>query len=115
MAFLLAFATFLLVPNLEYGRSILNKKYLSFIPILLVIASTHFETYCVLAPSLFLYRFISRNRRKFFTLIFASATPVVVLVSIFPAYFFGYMNSVVIFHQELTFSDVAHVQTFLYR
>jgi hypothetical protein len=106
MAFSLAFVAFLLVPNLEYERSILNKKYLSLILILFVIASTHFETYSILALSLFLYGLMSRNWRKFLTLTFASATPVVVLISIFPAYFFGYMNTVVIFHRELTFSDI---------
>lgn len=106
MAFSLAFVTFLLVPYLEHERSILNKKYLSFILILFVIASTHLETYFVLTISLFLYGLMGRNWRKFFMLIFASATPIVVLVSMFPAYFFGYINTVVIFHRELTFGDI---------
>jgi len=106
MASSFAFVAFLLVPNLEHERSILNKKYLFFILILFVIASTQFETYFVLALSLFLHGLTSRKWRKFFILILASAMPIIVLVSLFPAYFFGYANTVVIFHQELTFHDI---------
>jgi len=107
MAFSLAFVAFLLIPNLDYERPILNKKWLFFIFVLFVIAGTHLETYVILAFSLLLYGLMNRNWRKFFTLIFASATPVAVLISVFPAYFFGYMNTVVIFQQELTFNDIA--------
>ena len=106
MALSLTFTAFLLVPNLEREKPILNKKYLSFLLILFIIASTHFETYLVLALSFFLYGLMCRNWRRFFRLIFALAIPVAVLVSIFPAYFFGYMNTLVIFYQPLTFGDI---------
>jgi len=106
MALSLAFTAFLWVPNLEHEKPILNKKYLSFILILFIIASTHFETYFILALSFFLYGLICRNWWKFFRLIFALAIPVAVLVSLFPAYFFGYMNTLVIFYQPLTFGDI---------
>ena len=106
VALSLAFTAFLFVPNLECEKPIWSKKYLSFILILFIIASTHFETYFVLALSFFLYGLMCRNWRRFFRLIFALAIPVAVLVSIFPAYFFGYMNTLVIFYQPLTFGDI---------
>jgi hypothetical protein len=106
MALSLAFATFLFVPNLEREKPLLNKKYLSFILILFIIACTHFETYFVLGLSLLLYCLISRNWQKSSRLIIALAIPVVVLISAFPAYFFGYMNTLVILYQPLTFGDI---------
>jgi hypothetical protein len=106
MALSLVFTAFLLVPDLEHEKPILNKKYLSFILILFIIACTHFETYFVLALSFFLYGLMCRNWQKFFRLILALAIPVAVLVSIFPAYFFGYTKTLVIFYQPLTFGDI---------
>jgi len=105
MAFSLSFAAFLLVPNLANEGSI-TKKYLLFILFLFVIASTHFETYIILALSLLLYGVLRGKLRNLLTLISASAIPVAILVSIFPAYFFGYMSTVVIFPKILSFDDI---------
>lgn len=106
MALSLSFAVFLLVPNIDPKKSILNKKYLFFILILFIIAGTHFETYFILALSLLLYGLLGRNLKKLSMLILASLIPVAILISLFPAYFFGYMGTVVVFQQELTFSDI---------
>jgi hypothetical protein len=106
MALALAFAAFLLVPDLEHSKSFLNRKYVCFIVILFIIASTHFETYFILAFSLFLHGLLSRNWRKFLKLIFAIATPVVLLFSVLPSYFLGYVSTVVIFQQKWTLDDV---------
>jgi len=106
VALSLAFTAFLFVPNLECEKPIWSKKYLSFILILFIIASTHFETYFVLALSFFLYGLMCRNWRKFFRLVLALAIPVVALLSLFPAYFFGYTKTLVIFYQPLTLGDI---------
>lgn len=106
MALSLAFTTFLFVPNLEHEKPILNKKYLSLILILFIIACTHFETYFILALSFFLCGLMCRNWQRFFRLMLALAVPVAVLVSIFPAYFFGYTKTLVLFYQPLTFGDI---------
>jgi len=106
MALSLAFAAFLLVSNFDYEKSILNKKYIFLIIILFVIASTHFETYFILGFSLFLHGLLSRNWRKFLKLTFAIAIPVVLLFSILPSYFLGYVSTVVIFQQKWTLNDV---------
>jgi hypothetical protein len=107
MALSLAFTTFLLVPNLEHEKSILNKKYLSLVLVFFVIASSHIETYFTLALSFFVYGLVRRNWRSFFRLMLALAVPVAVLVSTFPAYFLGYTKTLVIFRQPLTISDIA--------
>ena len=106
MALSLAFAAFLLVSNFDYEKSILNKKYIFFVIILFVIASTHFETYFILGFSLFLHGLLSRNWRKFLKLTFAIAIPVVLLFSLLPSYFLGYVSTVVIFQQKWTLNDV---------
>lgn len=105
MAFSLSFAAFLLVPNLA-NEGLITKKYVLFILFLFTIASTHFETYVILALSLLLYGVLSGKFRNLLTLVFALAIPVAVLISIFPAYFFGYMSTVVIFQDTLIFEDI---------
>lgn len=106
MALSLSFVVLLLVPKLDEEKRILNKKYLSLILILFIIAGTHFETYFVLSACLVLYGFLTRNLKKLITLTFACATPVVILVLLFPTYFFGYISTIVFFERGLTVGEV---------
>jgi hypothetical protein len=106
MALSLSFVVLLLVPKLDEEKGILNKKYLSLILILFIIAGTHFETYFVLSMCLVLYGFLSRNLKKFMILTFACAVPVLILVLLFPTYFFGYISTIVFFERQLTVDEV---------
>jgi hypothetical protein len=107
MAFSMSMIVLMLVPSLDDKESFLNKRYLSFIIILFVIAGTQFETYFVLSLCLVLYGLLTRKIKKLLMLTFACAVPVAILLSLFPAYFFGYMSTIVIFPMhELTFDQI---------
>jgi hypothetical protein len=107
MALSMSMIVLMLVPSLEDKESFLNKRYLCFILILFVIAGTQFETYFVLLLSLMLYGLLTRKIKKLLMLTFACAVPVAILISLFPAYFFGYMSTIVIFSlRELTFDQI---------
>lgn len=107
MAFSMSMIVLMLVPSLDDKESFLNKRYLSFILILFVIAGTQFETYFVLSLCLVLYGLLTRKIKKLLMLTFACAVPVAILLSLFPAYFFGYMSTIVVFPMhELTFDQI---------
>jgi hypothetical protein len=107
MALSMSMIVLMLVPSLDDEQSFLNKRYLSFILILFVIAGTQFETYFVLSLCLVLYGLLTRKIKKLLMLTFACAVPVAILLSLFPAYFFGYMSTIVVFPtHELTFDQI---------
>jgi len=106
MALSLSFMVFLLVPSLLREKVFLSKRYFVFISVLAVIACTHFETYFILFASFMLYGLIGTNLKKLLKLAFACVIPVIVLVSLFPTYFFGYISTIIFFPRILSFSDV---------
>jgi hypothetical protein len=109
MALSLSFVAFLWFANLRQAQThqpFLTKKHLLFILLLLIIASTHFETYFVLAAALFIFELTRRDVKALFKTSLMLAVPVIVLLAIFPDYFFGYLNTVVIFHQNLVLEDL---------
>lgn len=106
MAFSLSSIILLLVADLDDDGSSLNKRYLSLIPILLVIASTHFETFFILSICLALYACLTKNPKKLLMLGLACAIPSAILISLFPTYFLGYTSGVIPYTHELTFNEV---------
>jgi len=106
MAFSLSSIVLLLVADLDDDGSFLNKRYLSLIPILLVIASTQFETFFILSVCLALYGCLTKNPKKLLMLGLACAIPIAILISLFPAYFFGYTSGVTHYTHELTLNEV---------
>lgn len=106
MALSLSFLVLLMVPNLGEQKRIINKKFLSFIFILFVIANTHFETYSVLVLSLLLYGLLTKDLKKLAILTLACAIPVAILVLLFPTYFFGYISTIVFLERGLTAGEV---------
>ena len=106
MALSLSFVVFLLVPSLLREKVFLTKRYVVFILLLAVIACTHFETYFILLFSFMLYGLITANLKKLLKIALACVLPVIVLVILFPTYFFGYISSIIFFPRILSFSDV---------
>ena len=107
MALSLSFIVLLLVPNLlDEEKRILKKKLASLILILLVIAATQFETYFVLVLSLLLYGFLTKNLKNLIMLTSSCTIPIAILVLLFPAYFFQYISTIVVFERELTIGEV---------
>jgi hypothetical protein len=107
MALPMSMIALMLVPSLDDKESFLNKRYLSFILILFVIAGTQFETYFVLSVCLVLYGLLTRKIKKLLMFTFACAVPVAILLSLFPTYFFGYMSTIFVFPmRELTFDQI---------
>jgi hypothetical protein len=104
MAFSLSMIALLLVPNLEERKSFIDRRYLSFIVLLFIIAITQFETFFILCFSLMVYGIFTRNLKKLFTLTFACAVPATILVSLFPSFFFAYLGTLVHFEYEITVS-----------
>jgi hypothetical protein len=105
MALSLSMIAFLLVPRLGNIQPFPKKNYLFFIFLLLIIASTHFETYFIFSLSLVLYGVLSKNLKEALKLTLASAVPVVVLLLLFYPYFLGYMSTIIILERNLTFYD----------
>ena len=104
MAFSLSMIALLLVPYLEERKSFMNRRYLSFILLLFIIAITQFETYFILSLSLVLYGIFSKNLKKLFMYALACAIPVAILVPLFSKFFFAYMSALVYFQYDLTVS-----------
>jgi hypothetical protein len=105
MAFSLSMISLLLVPNLESKGSFLNRKYLVFILLLLVISGTQFETYFILSLSLVLYGFLTKDWKNIVMLTLACIVPVAILIPLFPVYFFGYTSAVVFLARVMTIDD----------
>jgi len=106
LAFLLSTIVILLVSNLNDERSLLNRRYLALVFILLIIASTQFETFFILSISLALYGCLIGNLKKTLMLGLACAIPVAILILLFPAYFLGYVGTVAFFTHEMTFNEI---------
>jgi len=104
MAFSLGMVALLLVPNLEEQKSFINRRYLSFVLLLFIIAITHFETFFILSLSLVLYGIFTKNLKKLFMFTLACAIPVAILVPLFSKFFFAYLGTLVYFEYDLTSS-----------
>lgn len=89
MAFSLSMIALLLVTCLEERKSFMDRRYLSFILILFIIAITQFETFFILSLSLVLYGIFSKNLKKLFMFTLACAIPVAILVPLFSKFFFS--------------------------
>ncbi len=106
MAFSLAMLSFLFVPNLNNTKSILGRKYLVFASLLFIIAFTHFETYFTLSLSLLLYGLVSARIKNILLMALTCLAPVVILVSLFPAYFLSYAGNVFVIEQGVMFNEL---------
>jgi hypothetical protein len=105
MALSLSTVVLLLVPNLEEQKSFIDRKYLSFIFLLFIIAITQFETFFILSLCLVVYGIFTRNLKKLLKFTLACAIPGAVLVLLFPRFFFAYLGTLVHFQYELTVSQ----------
>jgi hypothetical protein len=104
MAFSLVMVALLLVPNIEEQKTFINRRYLSFVLLLFIIAITHFETFFILSLSLVLYGIFTKNLKKLFIFTLACAIPVAILVPLFSKFFFAYLGTLVYFEYDLTVS-----------
>jgi hypothetical protein len=101
MALSLSMVALLLVPYFEERKSFIDRRYLSFILLLFIIAITQLETFSILCLSLVLCGIFSKSLKKLFKFALACAIPVAILVSLFPSFFSGYLGMLVYF-EELT-------------
>jgi hypothetical protein len=106
MAFSLGSIVLLLVADLNDDKPFLNRRYLSLIPILIIIASTHFETFFVLSICLALYGCLIKNLKKLLMLGLACAIPLAILISSFPVYFLEYVSKATPYTHELTLDEI---------
>jgi hypothetical protein len=106
MALSLSMVALLLVPNIEEQKSFINRRYLSFVLLLFIIAITHFETFFILSLSLVLYGIFTKNLKKLFMFTLACAIPVAILVPLFSKFFFRYLGTLVYFDYELTVGEI---------
>lgn len=102
MALSLSMIVLLLIQNFEERKSFTNRRCLSFLLLLFVIAITQFETFFILSLSLVVYGIFAKNLRKLLVFTLVCAIPAAILVSLFPGYFFGYSGTLVYFEIELT-------------
>jgi len=102
MALSLSMIVLLLIQNFEERKSFTNRRCLSFLLLLFVIAITQFETFFILSLSLVVYGIFAKNLRKLLMFTLVCAIPAAILVSLFPGYFFGYSGTLVYFEIELT-------------
>jgi len=105
MALSLSSIALLLVADLDDDKPFLNRRYLSLILILLVIASTQFETFFILCTCLALYGCLIKNPKKLLMLGLACAIPLAFLISLFPVYFLRYVSRVTPYTHELTLNE----------
>jgi len=106
MALSLSMIALLLVPSIEERKSFINRRYLSFILLLFVVAITQFETYFILCLSLMLYGIFTKNLKKLFMFTLACVIPVAILVPLFPSFFFGYLGTLVFAKYKLTADQI---------
>jgi len=106
MALALSSVFLLQFSSSNYTRSFFDKRYLCMILVLLVIASTHFETFFILLLSLLLYGVLIRSSKELVRIVFACTIPVVILLLLFPRYFVGYTSTVVIFRSILAMDEI---------
>lgn len=102
MALSLSMIVLLLIQNFEERKSFTNRRCLSFLLLLFVIAITQFETFFILSLSLVVYGIFAKNLGKLLMFTLVCAIPAAILVSLFPGYFFGYSGTLVYFEIELT-------------
>jgi hypothetical protein len=106
MAFSLSMIALLLVPYVEERKSFMDRRYLSFILILFIIAITQFETFFIMSLSLVLYGIFSKNLKELFKFALACAVPVAILVPLFPGFFFGYLGTLAYFEYNLSLDQI---------
>jgi len=105
MTFLLSSIVLMLVADLD-DKTFLNRRYLSLILILFIIASTQFETFFILSICLVLYGCLTKNPKKLLMLGLSCAIPTAILILLFPIYFLGYISGIALYTHELTFNEV---------
>lgn len=102
MALSLSMIVLLLIPNFEERKSLTNRRCLSFLLLLFLVAITQFEAFFILSLSLVAYGIFTKNLRSLLMLSLVCAIPGAILVSLFPRYFFGYLGTIVYLETELT-------------